>query len=141
MAKLSQWVHPAPMWDVVQAEFYKDTRRSCCSPVLWLAGLINQMWNLSQAMWNHRNVGQHATLSEIALSLEASVDQSIQDHFTQGFNDLHRRHSSPFYLGGLRYILSKPFRYCGTRTPMTPSVVVLDLKHLCLLNVLLSAVG
>jgi hypothetical protein len=98
----------AHQWDVVQAEFYEETR-SRRSPVLWLAGLINQMWNLSHAMWSHRNAAQHATSPELALTLEASVDQSIQDHFTQGFNDLDRRRSAPLFRGGIRYILSKPF--------------------------------
>ena len=75
---------------------------------LWLAGLIRQMWNLSHAMWTHRNAAQHAAEPEVALSLEASIDQSIQDHFVHGFADLDRRRSYPLYRGGVRYILSKP---------------------------------
>eukprot|EP00978_Attheya_sp_CCMP212_P026433 scaffold86958_cov81-Attheya_sp.AAC.1 len=66
------------------------------------------MWNLSQAMWTHRNAAQHAAEPEVALSLEAAIDQSIQDHFVQGFADLDRRRSYPLYRGGARYILSKP---------------------------------
>eukprot|EP00978_Attheya_sp_CCMP212_P022732 scaffold68203_cov64-Attheya_sp.AAC.1 len=63
------------------------------SPNLWLAGLICQMWNLSHAMWTHRNAAQHAAEPEVTLTLEASIDQSIQDHFVHGFADLNRHHS------------------------------------------------
>eukprot|EP00978_Attheya_sp_CCMP212_P007992 scaffold18611_cov33-Attheya_sp.AAC.1 len=66
------------------------------------------MCNLSHAMWTHRNAMQHATEPEVALTLEASIDPSIQDHFVHGFADLDRRRSYPLYCGGMRYILSKP---------------------------------
>eukprot|EP00978_Attheya_sp_CCMP212_P041344 scaffold235848_cov52-Attheya_sp.AAC.1 len=57
----------------------------------------------------HRNAAQHAAAPKVALSLEleASIDQSIQDHFKHGFSYLDRRHSYPFYRGGARFILSK----------------------------------
>jgi hypothetical protein len=98
----------AHQWDVVQSEYYKQTH-SQCSSNLWLASLIRQMWNLSHAMWTHCNAAQHAAEPEVALSLEASIDQSIQDHFVHGFADLDRRRSyPPLYRGGVRYILSKP---------------------------------
>lgn len=97
----------AHQWDVVQSEYYEQTH-SRRSPNLWLAGMIRQMWNLSQAMWTHRNAAQHAAEPEVALSLEAAIDQSIQDHFVQGFADLDRRRSYPLFRGGVRYILSKP---------------------------------
>eukprot|EP00978_Attheya_sp_CCMP212_P028032 scaffold95624_cov59-Attheya_sp.AAC.1 len=90
----------AHQWDVVQSEYYKQTH-SRHSPNLWLAGLIRQMWNLSHAMWTHRNAAQHDAEPEVALTLlEASIDQSIQDHFVHGFADLDHRRSYPLYCGG-----------------------------------------
>eukprot|EP00978_Attheya_sp_CCMP212_P006316 scaffold14292_cov60-Attheya_sp.AAC.3 len=97
----------AHQWDVVQSEYYEQTH-SRRSPNLWLAGLIRQMWNLSHAMWTHHNAAQHAAEPEVALTLEASIDQSIQDHFIHGFAYLDRRCSYPLYRGGVRCILSKP---------------------------------
>jgi hypothetical protein len=98
----------AQKWDVVQSEYYEQTH-SRRSSNLWLVGLICQMWNLSHAMWTHHNAAQHTAEPEVALSLEASIDQSIQDHFVHGFADLDRRRSyPPLYRGGVRYILSKP---------------------------------
>jgi hypothetical protein len=36
-------------------------------------------------MWSHQNSAQHVMAPELALSLEAPVDQSIEDYFAQGF--------------------------------------------------------
>jgi hypothetical protein len=62
------------------------------------------MWNLSQATWKHQNLAP-----KLALALKATVDQTIQDHFAQGFSDLNRRQLSHLFHEGVWHILSKPF--------------------------------
>eukprot|EP00978_Attheya_sp_CCMP212_P004255 scaffold9342_cov65-Attheya_sp.AAC.1 len=66
--------------------------------------------HLSHARWTHCNAVQHAASPKVTLTLEAPIDQSIQDHFIlcAGFADLDCHCSSPLFCGGVHYIPSKP---------------------------------
>eukprot|EP00978_Attheya_sp_CCMP212_P004716 scaffold10357_cov66-Attheya_sp.AAC.2 len=60
--------------------------------------------------------------TKIALSLEAAIDQSINDHFSYGFSNLDLHQSYPLFHGGVRYILSKslPANTCKVRLVQRP---------------------
>eukprot|EP00978_Attheya_sp_CCMP212_P035222 scaffold151784_cov33-Attheya_sp.AAC.2 len=86
LAKLPGRGFLATEWEVVQANFYEQTK-SRHSTLCWLAGLIKQLWKASHAaMWISRNGAQHPHSAIDALSLwNRKWARQSRDTFGTGF--------------------------------------------------------